>query len=252
MSPQGSKPKLDEKVLTRTPPRRGPEPVAFPLLSMRWERLAMVHWRYDADVVQRLLPRGLLVDRFEDRAWVSLTPFTMASVRGLGAVALPPAAFPETNLRTYVRLPDGPSGLWFFSLDVTAPYLLAGRAIGVRYRWADLTVRERGADTFYGGRRRGAEGVGYRMRIRAGAPVEELSPLDDWLTSRWVALSRGAGLLWLTPVHHEPWTLRHGTVGELEQTLTRSAGLPDPEPSPLVHVSPGVGPVRLGPSRPVF
>ncbi|WP_256341738.1 YqjF family protein [Streptomyces sp. TLI_105] len=219
---------------------------------MRWERLTMVHWRYEAEVVQRLLPRGLLVDRFEDRAWVSLTPFMMSSVRGLGVVPLPPAAFPETNLRTYVRLPDGRRGLWFFSLDVTAPYLLAGRALGVRYRSADLTVRERGADTFYGGRRRGAEGVGYRLGVRAGAPVEEKSPLDEWLTSRWVAFSRRAGLLWLTPVDHEPWALRRGTVRELEQTLTRSAGLPDPEPSPLVHVSPGVGPVRLGPPRPVL
>ncbi|MFF9851122.1 YqjF family protein [Streptomyces litmocidini] len=237
--------------MTRTPLRRAPETVAFPLLSVRWERLAMVHWRYEAEAVQRLLPKGLLVDRFEDRAWVSLTPFVMSSVRGLGVVPLPPASFPETNLRTYVRLPDGRSGLWFFSLDVTAPYLWGGQALGVRYRPADLVVRERGTDTFYAGRRRGAEGVGYRLRIRAGGLVEETSPLDEWLTSRWVAFSRSAGLLWRTPVHHEPWTLGRGTVGELEQTLTRSAGLPDPEPPSLVHVSPGVGPVRLGPPRPV-
>ncbi|MGW4163990.1 YqjF family protein [Streptomyces sp. NPDC004788] len=241
--------------MTRTPPRRVPESVAFPLLTMRWERLAMVHWRYEAEVVQRLLPKGLVVDRFEGRAWVSLTPFMMSSVHGLGAVPLPPAAFPETNLRTYVRLPDGRSGLWFLSLDVTAPYLLAARAIGIRYRLADLTVRERGADTFYGGRLRGAqvaEGVGYRLRVRAGAPVEKMSPLEVWLTSRWAAFSRRAGLLWLTPVRHEPWTLGQGTVSEMHQTLTRSAGLPDPEPAPLVHVSPVVDAVRLGPPRPVF
>ncbi|MFI8826107.1 YqjF family protein [Streptomyces sp. NPDC053431] len=229
-----------------------PRSVALPVLTMRWEQLAMVHWRYEAEVVQRLLPRGLLVDRFEDRAWVSLTPFRMASVRGLGVVPLPPAAFPETNLRTYVRLPDGRSGLWFLSLDVTAPYLLAARAFGVRYRLARLSLRQDGADTFYAGRRRGAEDVGYRLRVRAGAPVEESSPLDDWLTSRWAAFSRRAGRLWLTPVRHEPWKLRRGAVVELRQTLTRSTGLPDPEPSPLVHVSPGVGPVRLGPPRPVF
>ncbi|MFD9561647.1 YqjF family protein [Streptomyces sp. NPDC059994] len=236
----------------RTPPRRVPGVVAFPLLTMRWEQLAMVHWRYEAEAVQRLLPRGLLVDRFEDRAWVSLTPFMMSSVRGLGVVPLPPSAFPETNLRTYVRLPDGRRGLWFFSLDVTAPHMLAARAIGVPYRLAELSVRVRGVDTVYGGRRRGVDGVGYRLRIRAGALVEEISPLDEWLTSRWVAFSRRAGRLWLTPVQHEPWTLGHGTIMEMRQTLTHSAGLPDPEPAPLVHMSPGVGPVRLGPSRPLF
>ncbi|MEU1072849.1 MULTISPECIES: DUF2071 domain-containing protein [unclassified Streptomyces] len=238
-------------MLTTAPPPRVPEPVALPVLTMRWKRLAMAHWRYEADAVQRLLPAGLLVDRFEDRAWVSLTPFTMASVRGLGVVPLPPSAFPETNLRTYVRLPDGRSGLWFFSLDVTAPHMLAARAIGVPYRLATLTVREQGADTLYTGRRRGTRGVGYRLRTGAGEPVGELSPLDEWLTSRWGAFSRRAGRLWLTPVHHEPWMLRHGTLRELRQTLTAAAGLPDPGPVALVHLSPGVGPVRLGPPRPV-
>lgn len=211
----------------------------------------MVHWSYEAEAVQRLLPPGLLVDRFEGRAWVSLTPFTMAAVRGLGIVPLPPAAFPETNLRTYVRLPDGRGGLWFLSLDVTAPHLLAARAIGVPYRLARMSVEARGADTVYTGRRQGVRGVGYRLRVGAGEPVQELSPLDEWLTSRWAAFSRRAGRLWRTPVHHEPWTLRHGTVAELRQTLTGAAGLPEPGPVALVHLSPGVGPVRLGPPRPV-
>ncbi|MFK8909175.1 YqjF family protein [Streptomyces sp. YS-3] len=211
----------------------------------------MVHWSYRAEAVQRLLPPGLLVDRFEGRAWVSLTPFEMASVRGLRVVPLPPAVFPETNLRTYVRLPDGRRGLWFFSLDVTAPLMLAARAIGVPYRLAELSVRARGAGMVYTGRRRGAQGVGYRLSIETGAPVEDVTPLDDWLTARWGAFSRRAGRLLLTPVHHEPWTLRRGTITELRQTLTRAAGLPDPGPASLVHLSPGVGPVRLGPPRPV-
>lgn len=232
-------------------PRTAPQAVAVPLLTMRWKQQAMLHWPYPAATVQALLPRGLLVDRFEGRAWVSLTPFVMSSVRGLGLVPLPPPAFPETNLRTYVRLPDGRRGLWFFSLDVTAPHMLAARAIGVPYHLADLSVRTQGAETVYAGRRRGADDVGYRLRIRQGHVVAEPAPLDDWLTARWAAFSRRARHLWLTSVQHEPWTLRHGTVIEAQQTLTRSAGLPDPEGLPVVHTSPGVGPVRLGPPAPV-
>lgn len=231
---------------------RRDRPSAVPtLLTMRWERLAMVHWSYEATAIQPLLPKGLIVDRFDGRAWVSLTPFMMARVRGLGLVPMPPSVFPETNLRTYVRLPDGRSGLWFFCLDVAPSFMLAARAIGVPYRLAELSLRVRSGETVYTGRRRGSQDIGYRLRVREGALVDKISPLDEWLTSRWAAFSLRAGRLWLTPVRHEPWTLRHGTIVELRQTLTRGAGLPDPEAAPLVRLSPGVGPVRLGPPRPV-
>lgn len=43
----------------------------------RWDQLTFLHWDYDPDIVQRLLPEGLVVDTFDDRAWVGLVPFLM-------------------------------------------------------------------------------------------------------------------------------------------------------------------------------
>ncbi|MDQ3932324.1 MAG: DUF2071 domain-containing protein, partial [Actinomycetota bacterium] len=40
----------------------------------RWDSLAFLHWPYDPDVVQSMLPDGLEVDVFDDKAWVGLTP----------------------------------------------------------------------------------------------------------------------------------------------------------------------------------
>ena len=37
----------------------------------------VLHWSYDPDVVQRLLPGGLTVDTFGGAAWVGLVPFFM-------------------------------------------------------------------------------------------------------------------------------------------------------------------------------
>ena len=76
--------------------------VRTPIMMHRWDTLTFLHWSYDPDVVARLLPEGLTLHTFEDRAWVGLIPFNMR-------VSLPhtPALpwverFCETNVRTYV------------------------------------------------------------------------------------------------------------------------------------------------------
>lgn len=67
----------------------------------------------------------------------------------------------------------------------------------------------------------------------------------------WRAYTRRLGALWDTPVAHEPWPLREATLFELDETVTRAAGLPAPRTEPLVHFSDGVRQVRMGVSRPV-
>ncbi len=80
-----------------------------------WEQVTFIHWRFDPEVVQRLLPSGLTVETFDGSAWVGLVPFYMR-------VALPRSRsvpwlsrFAETNVRTYVRSADGTSGVWFLA-----------------------------------------------------------------------------------------------------------------------------------------
>ncbi|MFG3015643.1 DUF2071 domain-containing protein [Streptomyces cinerochromogenes] len=92
----------------------------MPALRAGWLTQTFLHWSYAPELIQRLLPDGLTVDTYDGHAWVGLTPFVMADVRPPGSpVAL--AAFPETNLRTYVRGPGGREGLWFLSIEVACP-----------------------------------------------------------------------------------------------------------------------------------
>ncbi|WP_407699103.1 YqjF family protein [Streptomyces alkaliterrae] len=224
--------------------------VRFPVLRATWTTQTFLHWPYPPGRVQELLPRGLTVQRYEGAAWVSLTPFVMAGARGPGARARLPglATFPETNLRTYVRGPDGRDGLWFFSLEVTWRPMLAARALGVPYRLGRLQVTRGGDRVRYTGARSGGF-PWYRLTVRPGAPITP-SARDVWLTGRWRAYSRRLGVCWRVPVHHEPWTLRRATVETLEETLTVAAGLPPPSDEPVVHFSSGVGCARLGVFRP--
>ncbi|WP_323379371.1 YqjF family protein [Streptomyces durbertensis] len=218
----------------------------FPVLRATWSAQTFLHWPYPPERVQALLPRGLTVDRYEGAAWVSLTPFVMAGARGPGVRARLPglATFPETNLRTCVRGPDGRDGLWFFSLEVTWPPLLAARALGVPYRLGRLRVTGDGERVHYEGTRAGGF-PSYLLTVRPGAPITP-SGRDVWLTGRWRAYSRRLGVCWRVPVFHEPWSLRRATVETWEETLTAAAGLPPPSGEPVAHFSAGVGRVRLG------
>ncbi|MBT2421864.1 DUF2071 domain-containing protein [Streptomyces sp. ISL-22] len=221
-----------------------------PALQASWLRQTFVHWPYPPDEVQALLPEELVVDEYEGAAWVGLTPFVMADVRPPGVPALVPGlpTFAETNLRTYVRHRNGRDGLWFLSIEVACPLMLAARAVGAPYNPGTLSVSVNGDAVSYTGSRWGGE-VSYRLVVRPGEPIRP-TERDIWLTSRWRAYTRQLGMLWETPVEHEPWPLSRAAVDVLDETLTTAAGLPAPTAEPLVHFSQGVRHVRLGVSRP--
>jgi uncharacterized protein YqjF (DUF2071 family) len=223
------------------------EDVDNPASRQRWHAMTFLHWRYDVDDLQRLLPSRLEVDTYDGAGWVSITPFLMKDFR-LGPLPAVPglSTFPETNVRTYVLGPDGRDGLWFFSLEAdSAPTVLGASSLyGVPYQFADMTVEE-GDLVTYRSKRREKREIGHDIRVRLKAACPAPSELDHWLTGRWRAYSTVAGRLTRVPVQHQPWPLWEAELLHLEETLLAAAGLPDPTEEPLVQYSPGVD-VRVG------
>ena len=86
-------------------------PVTHAVMVHWWDELTFLHWRYSAAEVQALLPPGLEVETCDGSAWVGLVPFFLRV--GLPGVRPVPwvSEFAETNVRTYVRSPDGESGI---------------------------------------------------------------------------------------------------------------------------------------------
>ena len=118
-----------------------PAPVERPIMRQQWQELAYVHWRYDPEVVQALLPTGLEVDTFDGSAWVGLIPFSMRNISFPGTPAIQYfGSFPEVNVRTYVKK-DGIPGVWFFSLDVNRfiPALVARASYFLPYCWGSAS-----------------------------------------------------------------------------------------------------------------
>ena len=214
--------------------------------------MTFLHWPFDPADIQALLPEPMVVDTFDGAAWVSMTLFRMTDFR-LGRLPSIPglSTFPETNLRTYARGPDGRDGLWFFSLEAASLPLVAGAwtLYGIPYRWAGMAV-EVGDTIRYRSRRRSRRPAGYDVTVRVGGPCPDDAVLANWLTGRWRAYTRPAGRLCAVPAEHPPWPLYEAAVVDLQETLLAAAGVPRPGTAPLAQYSPGVD-VRLGLLRPV-
>src|SRR5258708_5075331 len=101
-----------------------PPSVSRPLMHQEWHHLTFLHWSFDPVVIRPLVPRDFELDTFDGRAWVGIVPFLIRRSRFPGIPWR--IDFPETNVRTYVRGPDGQSGVWFFSLDAASVAAVLG------------------------------------------------------------------------------------------------------------------------------
>jgi len=235
-----------------------PFTVDRPIMRQRWDRLTFLHWPYEADAVQRLLPAGLEAETFDGAAWVSLVPFFMHVRTGRRGLAAPWASFfPETNVRTYVRDGQGRPGIWFFSLDAARSGAVAVARTSYRlpYFWSSMRLVERAGDgdpeaISYVCRRRwpGPRGASSRVTVRRGAriPAGGLTARDHFLTARFRLFSPvRSGPPRTARAWHLPWSLHHADLLDLDDELVTAAGLPAAAGAPLVQYSPGVD-VRIG------
>ncbi len=216
--------------------------VRFSTLRQRWEQVAFLHWRYPADELQRLVPVGLVVEEIDGSAWVGVVAFLARATRLAGVVPTPGGSdFPETNLRTYVRLPSGLDAVWFLRLDVANAFLATtGRAlVGLPYHRARMSVREHPGKVEYV-----TEGAAtsHRLVVRPlrRDAAEAVSERDEVLAGRWRAVVPRAPRDLTVSVQHEPWTLQPAEVVEFDGNLLASAGLHPPSAPPIACWAAGV------------
>lgn len=231
-------------------PLTTPDPVRRAVMLQRWDDVSFLHWPVDPEIVQSRLPSGLQVDTFEDRAWVGLVAFQMRGIRIPFLPAVPYlGSFPETNVRTYVRGPDGNPGVWFDSLDITRliPVLVAQGSYRLPYRWSEMSIDRTRDEIAYTSLTRwpGPAGTASRIALQPGAPIGTAGDLERFLTARWGLYSRfGSGIAY-APVDHPEWPLRRAELVDIDDHLVAAAGYPAPDGIPLVHYAAGV-PVRVG------
>jgi uncharacterized protein YqjF (DUF2071 family) len=215
-------------------------------MYQRWESLTFLHWRYEPGVIRRLLPPELELDTFDGAAWIGLTPFLLTGLRPPLCPSVPwISRFPEMNVRTYVRGPDGERGIWFFTLEAGRVLAVLGARLSYRlpYRWAKMRVRRMGKRIEYASERQFGPGRA-RVLISRNSAIQP-GERELFLTARFRLYTNLAGRLAFAQVEHPPWPLEAADTLELEQNVIEHSGVPVPSGQPLIHFSPGV-PVRIG------
>jgi uncharacterized protein YqjF (DUF2071 family) len=231
-----------------------PRPIGY----HRWHDLLFLHWPVPPQRLANLLPPDVTVDTWQGQAWIGLVAFHMSGIRPWWS---PPiwrlSAFPEINVRTYVRRAgDDEPAVWFLSLDAArlAAVLVARLRWHLPYYWARARVERSPGRVVYASRRLDQSGahssIDAQLDPQAQATGAASGSFEHFLVERYVFYNRTRdGRLQRGRVRHDPYPLWPARLRSFDESLTAPLGLAVDGPPKHVIFSPGVAvaiePVRI-------
>ncbi len=226
-------------------------------MAQTWHDVLFAHWRVSAEALRTHIPLLLEIDTYADEAWIGVVPFRMTGVRLRGLPPLPGlSAFPELNVRTYVRI-EGKPGVFFFSLDAGShvAVVAARRGFHLPYFHARMLLRAAGEWIQYSSRRihRGAPAAEFLGQYRPTGAVfrSQQGTLEHWLTERYCLYAADSQQrIYRGEVHHRPWPLQPAEAEIESNSMTAPLGIRLPDTPPLVHFARRLE-VRVWSPRPV-
>ena len=235
---------FDYRILDRVDHRPWPIPRRPWVMTQTWHDLLFAHWPIEADRLSALIPEPLELDVHEGHGWIGIVPFRMTNVAPRAVPAVPGlSAFPELNVRTYVRLGGQMPGVYFFSLDAgSAVAAAAARTLfDLPYFAASMTL-VRDAQTVRFASRRNAGADSAACFIASYEPDgrvfhAQTGSLDYFLTERYclytVDRARRPHRL---DIHHPPWPLQRGVATIQTNTMAQANAIALPAvAAPLLH-----------------
>jgi uncharacterized protein YqjF (DUF2071 family) len=184
-------------------------------MAQTWHNLLFAHWPVAPEVLRPHLAPGLTLDTFDGQAWVGLILFRLSAIRLRGCPPVPlMSAFPEINVRTYIR-DEGRPAILFLSLDADnlLGIELAKLWYHLPYLRANMTFRADGDQVAFTSHRTPprAPFATFTGSYSPTGPVAYSAPgsLDHWLTERYRFYSvDGHGGLHRGDIYHDPWPLQ--------------------------------------------
>ena len=232
------------ELLAQAGHRPWPLPRSPWVMTQRWHALLFAHWRVPARELRQRIPPALELDLFEGEAWVGIVPFRMSGVRLRLCPPLPgTSAFPELNVRTYVRSGDRP-GIWFFSLDAASRLAVraARRAFHLPYFDARMRLEEKAGRIRYSSERTHAGARAAELALEYGpesGDTFETAPgtLEHFLTERYrLYAADRRGRIRAGEIHHPPWKLQRGCASIATNTMAEAHGIRLEQSAPeLLH-----------------
>jgi uncharacterized protein len=209
-------------------------------MTQTWHNLLFAHWPVAPFAVRRHVPSHLTLDLFDGHAWIGIVPFDMTNVAPRGVPSLPfLSAFPELNVRTYVRVGDRP-GIYFFSLDAgrAAAVQAARTLLNLPYHLARMRVTARSDRVDYHARRHADGAAAFSATYAPTGPpfVAAVDSLEWFLTERYCLYhSDRRQRPYRLDIHHAPWRLQPATATVMRNTMAAVNGLTLPDSAPLLH-----------------
>ncbi len=232
-------------ILDQTSHRAGPLPRRPWTMQQRWSDLLFAHWPVSSAAIEATLPAGLVADTFDGWGWLGVVPFGMDQIRFRNAPRIPGAsAFPELNLRTYVREREtNRTGVYFYSLDASNPMAVAfARLIfHLPYYWAQMHMRyseQPGRSRvirYHSERLFSRHSASFRAQYRGLGTLAQ-GPIEQFLTSRYALYTADKrGNLLRGEIHHLPWPLESAEAEFEVNELPAAHGFRLPPRPPVLH-----------------
>jgi uncharacterized protein len=233
---------FDHGILDVVAHRPWPMPDTPWIMTQTWHDLLFAHWPVDSVALAAKIPAPLELDLYDGEAWVGVVPFRMTNVAPRGVPSLPwVSAFPELNVRTYVRVAGKP-GVYFFSLDAgnTLAVAAARALFNLPYYHASIQLEEQDGGIRYRSRRSAIHGndarliVCYRPAGSAFHPRE--GALEYFLTERYCLYTvDSASHAHRLEIHHPPWLLEPAQASIEINTMADAVGIWLPSRAPVLH-----------------
>jgi uncharacterized protein YqjF (DUF2071 family) len=226
---------------TETERRPWPVPPSPWVMQQKWHDLLFMHWSIPPADIRPLIPEKLELETYNGSAWVGVVPFRMSGVRLRGTPAVPGlSAFPELNVRTYVRV-QGKPGVWFFGLeaDNALAVATARRWFHLPYFRAHMSCDQAGERIEYRSHRvhRDAPAADFRGVYTPVGTVFRALPgtLEHFLTERYCLYAAAQGRIFRGEIDHAPWPLQPAEAEIEVNTMAESHGIRLLDTRPLLY-----------------
>jgi uncharacterized protein YqjF (DUF2071 family) len=245
---------FDDAIVDSTAHRPWPMPPRPWLMTQSWHDLLFAHWRVEASALRRVVPAALELDLFDHEAWLGVVPFRMTNVALRGTPALPwISAFPELNVRTYVRVADRP-GVYFFSLDAVRWLAVAAARtlLNLPYFSADMRVERHGDGLRYDCTRRRDPAARFTATYEplGAAFAPSSGSIEHFLTERYCLYHHDRrGRPYRLEIHHRPWPLQRARATITANTIAASSQLTLTGEPVLLHFARRQDVVTWAPAR---
>ena len=225
-----------QKILKSTEHRPWEIPAETWKYYQEWNRAIFLHWEVDLEELKKFVPKGLEIDLFSGKPWVSIVAFSMEKIRPKNLPSFPPISnFEEVNIRTYVKA-NNKTGVYFLSIEGGSKLSckVAKTISKLPYRYSNMNRTD---NLFTSLNSKYMDSLHIEFDI--GSKIKEKCTLDKWLTERYALFQDCGKTINEFEIHHLEWPINDIKISSLEIEYPRFSVFINDKPD-RVHYSDGI------------